>query len=88
MKRIEPLCFRVVRLAYLCVAFLPVTSFATSSFFFVETGSLATPRAYQTAIPLPDGKILGTGGNQGLTVTATAEVYARPIGISGRQPAA
>ena len=82
MKHIRLLCQRVVRLALLCLAFVPAgSSFATSSFLFSETGALTTARAYHTATLLPDGKVLASGGNTGVTVTATTELYDPATGI-------
>src|SRR5205085_12409224 len=53
--------------------------FVASSNAFVATGSMSTPRAAHSLVPLPGGRALVAGGYIGLggpiEVYATAEVY-------------
>ena len=42
---------------------------------FSATGSMATAREYHTATLLPNGKVLVTGGHQGIAYFASAELY-------------
>jgi hypothetical protein len=81
MKHASPLRRRIGRLALLCLASFPISSFATSSFLFEDTGLLATERGYHTATLLPDGRVLAAGGNTGLVPTVTAEIYNATTGI-------
>ena len=46
------------------------------------TASMASARYYHTATPLPNGKVLITGGHNGMTVVATAEIF-DPAGNAG-----
>src|ERR1044071_8078684 len=51
-----------------------------SSIIFEETGSLATGRVYHAQTLLPNGKVLVTGGFNGIDVFASAELYDPEIG--------
>ena len=81
MKQIHISKRRALRLVFLSLALLPATLFATGSFLFETTGSLATARSYHTATLLPDGRVLASGGHTGRAATATAEVYDPATGV-------
>ena len=53
----------------------------TTQMFAAAKGNMETPRAFQTATIFGDGTVLFTGGNDGNSTLATAEVYDPTTGI-------